>query len=179
MRWLVLLGCVLVIGVATVRSAAACTCILNPPPQEALARTDAVFAGQVVDLRFVAGEHFPELRVTLRVVRVFKGDVGEVVEVGTARDGAACGFHFEAGQGYLVYADVREGKPLGVSLCSRTARLQDAAADLEAFGAPGLIIEEEPVLGGGGRCGGPSNVAALQAMLFVLLGALWTRRRSV
>lgn len=76
------------------------------------------------------GEGGP-VAVTLRVSEVWKGDVGKTLRVTTSADsGAGCGYPFEEGKEYLVYA----GEDASVSLCSETKPLSSAGADLEALG---------------------------------------------
>jgi hypothetical protein len=116
-------------------SAKACSCISPEPPQTALGKATAVFSGRVADIDEPA---FPTntlqpVHVTLNVERSWKGPLTDEIEVRTAISSASCGFTFEENQEYLVYAN---GDPddLEVSLCSRTTPLQNASADLAAFG---------------------------------------------
>jgi hypothetical protein len=101
----------------------ACSCAPPPPPKKALEGATAVCLAEVVKIE-EAGQ---ERTVTLKVEKWWKGgDKAELV-VSTAKSGAACGYGFEKGKRYLVYAGVEEkGKPLGVSLCSRTRTEKEA-----------------------------------------------------
>jgi hypothetical protein len=74
--------------------------------------------------------------VTVRVKEVWKGEVTEEVQVHTAGSSAACGYSFAKGSVYLIYAVRDEADPLRVSLCSRTALLDDAKEDLDSLGKP-------------------------------------------
>jgi hypothetical protein len=56
------------------------------------------------------------------------------VTVTTCGNGACCGYFFETGQAYVVYA-TGEGKALDVSLCSRTRPLADNADEVIALNA--------------------------------------------
>lgn len=172
MRRSVVLCALFVVGMVAARAAVACTCVPNPPPREALEQADAVFVGEVVGIEELGGE-FPLRRVTLRVERPFKGVFVETVAVLTAQGEIGCGFPFERGLRYLVYA-YQDGGALHASFCSRTARLEDAEADLIALDAADLLPDDD----GGGLCGGLTNVAALQGLLFVLLGVALLRRRQ-
>lgn len=110
----------------------ACSCAPPPPPAEALKGSAAVFLGKVTDIQ-KAGV---EMQVTLKVEKWWKGGDAGVIQVRTAMDSAACGFPFQNGGRYLVYAHAaRVNAPLGVSLCSRTTDAQRAAEDLKAIGA--------------------------------------------
>ena len=153
----------------------ACSCVVPPPPSEALEAAAAVFTGEVTNLsRRGRGDRYV---VTFRVADVYKGEVRHRATLTTAQSTAACGYPFEEGERYIVYAHRMDDGTLAAGLCSRTARLDDAAEDLQVL---------EPIGSGsdvvgttGGLCGGPSNAAALQAALFVLLavGLAGRRRR--
>lgn len=167
--WAVLL----VAALPGARTAAACSCMVPPPPHEALDQAAAVFVGTVVSVALEEGSGYYVVR--LRVGQRLKGPQAAELTVRTPSSSAACGYYFREGKAYLIYAHEAEGG-LGVSLCSRTARLADARDDVEAFGLDGT--DGGDLVGtSGGRCGGPGNAAALQATLFVLIGVLAARRR--
>jgi len=119
--------------------ASACSCAMPPGSQEervelALAESSAVFSGEVVEV-----EKGPRIkmmglgdRVTLRASEVWKGPQQRTFEVSTPRSGAACGFLFEEGQEYLVYASGRQD--FEVYLCSGTRPLSAANAHLAVLG---------------------------------------------
>ena len=116
--------------------ARACSCV-QMSPADALAASVAVFEAKVTAI--APGPAPPafqarSLRVTLRVTRGWKGlDQEEVLTVHTAGNGALCGYAFEVGQSYLVYAH-GELADLTVSLCSRTRPMADAEQDLKELG---------------------------------------------
>jgi hypothetical protein len=94
----------------------------------------AVFSGKVSKIEDV-GEH--ELAVTVEVASAWKGVAKEVIVVHTAKDGATCGYHFEKGKAYLIYASGKEREKetiLSASLCSRTRLLADADEDVKELG---------------------------------------------
>lgn len=98
--------------------------------ERALSNSSAVFSGEAVEVD--KGSQIST--VTLRVSEVWKGTDQGTLEVKTPRLDAACGYPFEEGQEYLVYAD--EGKQsLEVNLCGSTKRLTEAQANLEVLGA--------------------------------------------
>ena len=118
-------------------SGLACSCVPPPPPAEALEASSAVFAGIVLDVE----DHsiieptavtFGDRVVTFRVLRYWKGVDSRIVQVTTSGSGASCGYPFQEGRNYLVYAHGESD--LVVSLCSRTRRLKDAREDLDALG---------------------------------------------
>jgi hypothetical protein len=121
----------------------------------------------------------------------------EDAEVVTAVSSATCGYNFEVGKSYLVYAGTFDGK-LNVSLCSRTALIDQAGEDLQALGlgatpvnpktppadvAPQQSVPEEPPARGGcAGCASTGSAArsagglALTALFALLL--VTCRRRS-
>lgn len=75
-------------------------------------------------------EEIPEQRVYLRVLEPFRGTSEPEVEVVT--DFSSCGFHFDQGTSYLVYAhrDEETGK-LTTGACSGTTRVDSNPAELQ------------------------------------------------
>jgi hypothetical protein len=127
--------------------ASACSCAALPgTPQEILSRSKAVFSGEVVEfdkpppattmiegtMMSMMGGGGPEATATLRVSEVWKGPRQQTMTVTTEADsGMGCGYPFEEGREYLVYAT---GNDPSVGLCSETKPLSEADADLEALG---------------------------------------------
>jgi len=112
-------------------------------PSEGLSASYAVFTGEVTEIEPDTATTFGGIEITLRVKRVWKGDIGEQVEVRTAGNSAACGYSFVKGETYLVYADRDEADPMRVSLCSRTALVASAQVDLDFLGKPSLEFESD------------------------------------
>jgi hypothetical protein len=115
---------------------ARCSCVPPGPPREALAQAGAVFAGRVVSVGEQRGGNPEQPYLEVRFVpgRRWKGAAADTVTVLTPPNSAVCGYAFETGREYLVYAE--GGDALRVFLCSRTAALADAGEDLAALGAP-------------------------------------------
>jgi hypothetical protein len=114
----------------------ACSCLPPGAPLDEMASATAVFAGRVMNIEVAGGEAIsPDdaVTVTFGVSRLWKGPEESVVTVTTPRDSASCGIDFQNGQEYLVYATGSQAE-LSTNLCSRTASLADAGADLEALG---------------------------------------------
>jgi hypothetical protein len=142
-----------------------CTCGQNPPPCLAFQTTPVVFVGLVksiseekVDIiRFGKKE---TIRVGLTahfvVEEALKGISVSEVDVATGGGGGDCGYNFEAGKRYLVYAHRSEGEALSsaasrtvfgggskstkqntlaATICSRTSPLSDALDDLDLIRA--------------------------------------------
>jgi hypothetical protein len=139
------MGLVLILAAALLCAtpAFACSCLQPGSPKAELENADAVFLGTVSAVEPLAGGPFPRLEVTLRLLAVWKGvPEGEEVTLGTAADGAACGYGFEMGKTYVVYAyGGDEGEELTTSLCTRNASKDEATEDLAALGEPLRRVE--------------------------------------
>jgi len=75
--------------------------------------------------------------VHFRIDQSFKGITGKEVEVVTGFDGASCGYRFQTGEGYLVYADLITGikNYWHTGLCHRNLPIAEAEDDLAYFRA--------------------------------------------
>ncbi len=116
--------------------ASACSCVPPGPPLESLEQSTAVFAGKVTEVEgevsdtgFFGGE----LTATFEVTRYWKGVSSSTVQVTTASTGAACGYYFQEGESYLVYAH-GVTDDLSVNSCSRTRLMENATEDLQELG---------------------------------------------
>ena len=130
-----LLTTIVAMAVAGAGMAEACSCIAPPPPKKALEQANSVFSGKVTKIE-EAGES--ELAVTFELATTWKGAAGKEVTLYTANQSAACGYGFEEGKSYLVYAhQIKRGeeKVLETNICTRTALLADAKEDLKDLGA--------------------------------------------
>ena len=120
-------------------AAAACSCAPPPDIDQALESADAVFAGRVIAMELVPdadpaiGVSMEHLRVTIAVHSAWKGEIAEQATVYTAFTCCVCGFRFEIGEEYLVYAYGQDGVHR-TSICDRTKRLEAAGEDLEQLG---------------------------------------------
>jgi hypothetical protein len=153
--------------------ASACTCELVDRSQKEiveseLSSSEAVFSGEVVD--FEKGSSvaapWPTETVNLRVSEVWKGPERETLEVSTATQSGTCGYPFEEGQEYLVYAYGKQG--LETDLCSRTKPLSKAGTDLALLGN-----SEEPKDGSGAlsNTSGGVSVSAMVGMAGLVMAA--------
>ena len=70
--------------------------------------------------------------MTFKVNRAYRGAVESTIQIATGSSDADCGYPFEVGDRYLVYAH-DSGSMLSTGLCSRTRPLPEAAEDLEYF----------------------------------------------
>ena len=134
----VLMGIVLMLAYSSI-DAFGCSCDL-PWPNRTLkqrvtkARNDsrAVFSGVVAKI-----DQAPySISVTFKVERSWKGALPNQVVVLTGRGGGDCGYLFEMGQRYLVYAYGSNVSSLGTNICQRTAMLSESSDDLKILGKP-------------------------------------------
>lgn len=139
--YVLLLALIFTAGHAT---AFACSCMSPEGPSVELGRASAVFSGRVIEVRGRkdGDRSLGMVEAVFEVGQVWKGAAGKRVSVYTNSDSAACGYSFEAGRSYLVYADGGEGR-LTTGICSRTKRLEDAQADLDEFGS-GREVDGRP-----------------------------------
>ncbi|MBN9660223.1 MAG: hypothetical protein J0H49_18695 [Acidobacteria bacterium] len=123
----------------------ACQCSGPTTPCEAAAGAEAAFTGTVISISSPVEEvvrltgkapakPMPEYLVRLRVGSVLHGvPAGQKeIEIGTEH-GRSCGFIFEVGQEYVVYASRIVHGWLQTGRCSGTRRLDEAAKDLAFF----------------------------------------------
>ena len=142
-----------------------CSCAPPGAPRVALDSSEAVFRARVIalddrpiplpDISSLQGEARQEaewaylrraierLRVTLEVRRVWKGDVAERIDIYTANECCICGYPFERGKEYLIYAYRLPSGRLATTICSRTRPMSRAREDLDALG-PGTLPSKLP-----------------------------------
>ena len=171
----------------------ACKCVEPGSPSEEMEKFVAVFAGRVVSIEHSfdpnAAAVGPGDRTTvgLEVSTVWKGTVHEDMYVTTPPTGGSCGFAFTEGEEYILYAhdSAYDDGGYTVSICSRTALLSHAQADIEAFGDG-----DAPLAGAGGPQPEQAQGATESSVWVVMLGAVaaivllaaistvvWVRRR--
>ena len=120
----------------------ACKCVQPGTPSEELEESSAVFAGRVISVRHsydpdVASVTPDDLTtVGFEVSAVWKGSVREDMYITTPPTGGSCGFAFVEDEEYIVYAYDSPYADSGYTagICSRTALLEQAQADIEALG---------------------------------------------
>jgi hypothetical protein len=130
----------------------ACTCEEPLSANRELDRSSAVFRGEVTEIR-KADDHEHGLKVLLKVNEVWKGVHESEVTIRTAKDGAACGFEFQVGKEYLVYAGINDAYTsdnLMTGICDRTSQvvMKQAQDDMEVLGqgfAPDELGEHNPL----------------------------------
>ena len=123
-----------------------CLCGAPRTPKEALARADAVFAGKVESIEELPADqadgknHWARMKVTVSLLKSWKGDRALRMEVYTGLSTNECGYPFVRGSNYLIYADkiVQAGVPtakLSTTSCDRTREYGKAGEDLRELGA--------------------------------------------
>ena len=121
----------------------ACKCAEPGSPSKELEKFSAVFAGKVVSIQHSydlnAASVSPEDRTTVgfEVSTVWKGTVHEDMYIATPPIGGSCGFSFIEGEEHIVYAydGAYDDGSYTAGICSRTALLGQAQADIDAFGS--------------------------------------------
>jgi hypothetical protein len=161
--------------VAPPTPACACDCAAVTEA-EAMEQADVVFQGLVTRVdepwAFFSVSSTDPVTVTFAVTEAYKGAVPVDAQVVTVRDGASCGYTFEAGQHYVVYATATDGV-WRTGLCVGNQHLAGAE--------PGRLAgahEPAPAVGHG-----PATpwLAVLAGSVVVAIGAavgLWWWRRS-
>lgn len=112
-------------------SAMACSCMVTDAPLEEQIETaykdaSAVFSGEVISVTDSADDSY-SYAVKIKVAKSWKGGKAKEITVTTGKDSAMCGFNFEVGKSYLVYAH-GEAEKLSTNICSRS-RVFDKKGD--------------------------------------------------
>lgn len=163
---------------------AACSCIQLSPTQ-AFERADTVFVGEATEMKVRRGifgqSSIDPTTVEFAVSEVWKGARQESITIRTVRSEVSCGFEFEIGLKYLVYA--RDGQ---TGLCDRTALTNRASEDLAFLGdgqppeaAPPRENPDVPA----GACNAPANggrnprdLAAVASVIGMAALSAWRKR---
>ncbi len=138
--------CIFALGIHS--SVQACSCFHAGPEGDyrgLLENTGAVFRGTVLRVQDLTGIPGRDLQrsalrlVVLQVTGVWKGIDQQVAYVFTAQERSACGYPFEEGKEYVVWADRDLGDAPGelvTDTCRSTRELQDASEQLKQLGKP-------------------------------------------
>ena len=131
---------VVVIGILIVsqQNIFACSCELPPDKvskstqiKKAKKESSAVFTGKVLSVTKL--DKF-NLAVKMEVKTKWKGIKETEVTIFTGRGDGDCGFSFEVGETYLIYAYKKNGGKLGTSMCQRTALLSHSQDEIKMLG---------------------------------------------
>ena len=124
--------------VFTQATAFACSCIEIPEPYEQKVKSKlndakAVFSGKVIEINDKPQSF--EVFVKIKVERLWKGNVSKEVIITTENNsGVFCGYSFEVGKSYLIYARGSDESNLTTGLCLGNLQLQKAAEELKILG---------------------------------------------
>jgi hypothetical protein len=104
----------------------ACSCVASPAPvkkqvQAAFTGSTAVFSGEAVEIRESATDKNTVL-VRFKATQSWKGEFMKEITIATAKESSMCGYSFEVGKKYLIYANGSKVE-LSVDNCSRTTGL--------------------------------------------------------
>lgn len=134
---------VIILLMVNQRIVIACTCISPITPQEALESSTAVFVGKVVSTEVQDGiiiTTADPVTVTFEVSKSWKGSNLKTLVLTTPRDGTSCGYNFEEGETYIVYAQGTEDQ-LNTHICTRTNLFVNAQQDLQVLGEGTAAID--------------------------------------
>ncbi|HEX8286488.1 MAG TPA: hypothetical protein VF556_00745 [Pyrinomonadaceae bacterium] len=116
----------------------ACSCFnpdnetLTQKVNKAKNDSQAVFTGRVLEVIQKPEKH--QIIVKLKAEKSWKGSVSRQITIVTASNSALCGYNFEVGKSYLIYAQDYGTNNLQTNLCTRTAGVSEAKADLKVLG---------------------------------------------
>jgi hypothetical protein len=130
-------------GVGFHAKAYACSCQIAPREKDFEASA-AVFEGQVTAItsnKEASGRPGEIARVRLNVIQSWKGLQTEQVTVLTPASASECGYSFQMGKSYLIYAAATKGEEFAVSSCSRTRDIADAQDDIRAMGTGVVTVD--------------------------------------
>ncbi len=112
-------------SVLNVNNVFACTCFLSPEAQsldsvvkKAYKNSSAVFVGEVIEIVQKPNVFFVEVKFA--VEQKWNDGIEKTVTVTTGKGGGDCGYSFEVGKKYLVYASNGENT-LRTNICTKTA----------------------------------------------------------
>ena len=104
--------------------------------------SDKIFSGQVVSIKpyiTQAGQkQFSEFVVELKINKAYKGTTTKNIKVRTAVSIASCGYPFEKGKTFLVYAFL-DRNTYRVTYCSRTKEVKNAKEDIDKLSSLAVI----------------------------------------
>lgn len=115
--------------------ASACSCIYLENTEQKLENAQYVFSGEVVNIK-VSGQEYNEIQdVTIKTIQYWKPfSFTESVNLNlyaTKDSGANCGYNFEKGKNYLIYAylDIETGK-LSTNSCMGSSAINEEVAEI-------------------------------------------------
>jgi hypothetical protein len=133
-------------GIVSVDQAFACEVASLPTIQEAADSSSTIFSGRVTEFGIIiVSDGMQDMRVALFEVDTYWKSSSEYYKelvVFTAIDHGACGYDFEVGKSYLVYADSDDDGSLRTYIGSRTMPLESAQEDLAFLGQDTAPVQQ-------------------------------------
>lgn len=147
-----------------------CSCVPTPPPEQAFQDADAVLMGKVISIQNGPGQYY--ITAKLRVSKIWKGERDfSTALITTSDDGAMCGFNFQTGKSYVIYAYKNQDGRFQTNNCTRSRSSEHATEDL-------AYLDTLPSAGkGSGGCGS-RNVLGGDLYLFVGMMFYFFKSRS-
>ncbi|MBN7813715.1 hypothetical protein J0A68_22365, partial [Algoriphagus sp. H41] len=141
---------IFLILILTTLNSFACSCVGTETIKQAFKRSEIVFVGTVVSSQPYEQKQEPlgggfidiyyHNEVTFEVTGWFKGKSTTSQIIYTGVGGGDCGFHFEVGEQYIVYA-TKDGvymelgnSKMQTNICDRTNKLSELTEDLTELG---------------------------------------------
>lgn len=107
---------------------------MPPSVEEEVEKSAAAFTGEVTHIE----KKNRSRKVTFEVSNTWKGVTKSQIVISTGLNSADCGFPFELGGNYLIYANESSMyggvDELSTTICNRTAAIEEAQQDLETLG---------------------------------------------
>lgn len=143
MKLLLLVTVAVVFAIMVPTDAAACSCLQKSSVCNAIGDAKAVFTGKVIDgnsverMSDMLNAGTKDLTFTFKVSRGFIGaKADQTIEVHTGFGFGDCGFPFENGQEYIVYAyQSGDSHVLSTGICTRTTHISRADDDISGIEA--------------------------------------------
>ncbi len=114
--------------IASAQNSLACSCVLSTESVKkqvkgAFTNSTAIFEGEVLSVSKSLENEF-ELIVKIKVSKTWKGENSGEISIKTTNQSSLCGYEFEVGKAYLLYANGLK-EQLSVDNCSRTTGLSN------------------------------------------------------
>lgn len=156
----------------------ACSCAGEPTVEDELERSDAVFTGKVIEIQEKKQLNgLTKKYVLFEVKKTWKGISQSQVILTTGMGGGDCGYEFEEGKEYLVYATKSSfnDHELSTDICHRTRERISAQEDLALLGegkAPTQNVNLEDEFRGTGPYVWLAAIVGLGIVIFIIWGRL-------
>ncbi|WP_454191222.1 hypothetical protein [Paenibacillus sp. Marseille-Q7038] len=137
---MVLLFCLLVsiMTISIPSNAYACSCVEPISVQDELSRSETVFSGRVIEVKEDRANGYLSNAVLFETSEIWKGGSESQIIIRTGGGGGDCGYQFNKGEDYLVYANPSsmygDKEQLVTIICDRTSVLAQAEEDLAILG---------------------------------------------